>query len=162
MVTVRSQLKTLWPCIQHLTPETEVIYYLQSYEIKSPPWTILWFRILGIFSVENIKRLCVFMFQTWDNSQLLRRVLWISAELTIVSSLKHKNTQPLYIFYRVSVLHLDRLKEGTWLHSFDFLNYPCIKKGIYRLFWQLYVCLLTKCFHKKKSFFSRIFKVQTI
>ena len=37
---------------------------VQSYEIKSPPWTILWFRILGIFSVENIKRLCVFMFQT--------------------------------------------------------------------------------------------------
>ena len=36
----------------------------QSYEIKSPPWTILWFRILGIFSVENIKRLWVFMFQT--------------------------------------------------------------------------------------------------
>ena len=36
----------------------------QSYEIKSPPWTILWFRILGIFSVENIKRLCVLMFQT--------------------------------------------------------------------------------------------------
>ena len=34
----------------------------QSYIIKSPPWTILWFRILGIFSVEKIKRLCVFMF----------------------------------------------------------------------------------------------------
>ena len=94
------------------------IGHLQSYLIKSPPWTILWFRILGIFSVENVKRLCVFMFQTWDNSQLLRRVLWISAELTIVSSLKHKNTQPLYIFNRVRVLHLDRLKEGTWLHSF--------------------------------------------
>ena len=43
---------------------------LQSYEIKSPPWTILGFRILGIFSVENIYRLGVFMFQTWDNSQL--------------------------------------------------------------------------------------------
>ena len=42
----------------------------QSYEIKSPPWTILWFRILGIFSVENIARLGVFMFQTSDNSQL--------------------------------------------------------------------------------------------
>ena len=93
----------------------------QSYEIKSSPWTILWFRILWIFSVVNIKRLCVFMFQTWGNSQLLRRVLWISAELTIVSSLKHKNTQPLYIFNRVRVLHLDRLKEGTWLHSFGFL-----------------------------------------
>ena len=45
--------------------------FQQSYEIKSPPWTILWFRILGIFSVENIDRLCVLMFQTWDNSQLL-------------------------------------------------------------------------------------------
>ena len=62
------------------------------------------------------------MFQTSDNSQLLRRVLWISAELTIVSSLKHKNTQPLCIFNRVRVLHLDRLKEGTWLHSFAVFN----------------------------------------
>ena len=92
----------------------------QSYEIKSPLWTILWFRFLGIFSVENLKRLCVFMFQTWDNSQLLRRVMWISAEQTIGASLKHKNTQPLYIFNRVRVLHLNRLKEGTWLHSFAF------------------------------------------
>ena len=40
------------------------VHIRQNYEIKSPPWTILWFRILGIFSVENIKRLCVFMFQT--------------------------------------------------------------------------------------------------
>ena len=71
---------------------------IQSYEIKSPPWTILWFRIVGIFSVENIKRLCVLIFKTCSNSQLLRRVLWINAELTIVWSLKHKNTQPSYIF----------------------------------------------------------------
>ena len=42
----------------------------QSYEIKSPPWTILWFRFLGISSFENIARLGVFMFQTSDNSQL--------------------------------------------------------------------------------------------
>ena len=40
------------------------------------------------------------MFQTCSNSQLLRRVLWISAEQTIGASLKHKNTQPLYIFNR--------------------------------------------------------------
>ena len=39
----------------------------QSYKIKSPPWTILWFGILGIFSVENTARLGVFMFQTSDN-----------------------------------------------------------------------------------------------
>ena len=80
-----------------MTAITWPIYFLQSYIIK---------------------RLCVFMFQTWNNSQLLRRVLWISAELTIVSSLKHKNTQPLYIFIRVRVLHLDRLKERNWLYSF--------------------------------------------
>ena len=102
----------------------------QSYVIKSAPWTILWFRILGIFSVEYIKRLCVFMFKTCSNSQLLRRVLWISAEQTIGASLKHKNTQPLYIFNRVRVLHLNRLKERTWLHSFEilscnFVNFLC-------------------------------------
>ena len=44
--------------------------FRQSYEIKSPPWTILWFRILGIIFVENIARLGVFMFQTSDNGQL--------------------------------------------------------------------------------------------
>ena len=58
------------------------------------------------------------MFQTCSNSQLLRRVLWINAEQTIGASLKNKNTQPLYIFKRVRVLHLNRLKEWTWLHSF--------------------------------------------
>ena len=47
----------------------EVCSYYQTYEIKSSPWTIFWFRILGISSVENIDRLSVFMFQTWDNSQ---------------------------------------------------------------------------------------------
>ena len=74
------------------------------------------------YPVENIDRLSVLMFQTSNNSQLLRRVLWINAELTTVWSLKHKNTQSLYIFNRVRVLHLDRLKEGTWLHSFGCCN----------------------------------------
>ena len=53
------------------------------------------------FSLLKIKKgVCVFMFQTWDNSQLLRRVLWINAELTVFSSLKYKNTQPICIFKR--------------------------------------------------------------
>ena len=114
----------------------------QSYEIKSPPWTILWFRILGIFSVENIKRLCVFMFQTCSNSQLLRRVLWISAEQTIGASLKHKNTQPLYIFNRVRVLHLNRLKERTWLHSFvdDRISPSNIYQPVWRLYFPITIC----------------------
>ena len=49
--------------LNHSDSKKPFMYY-QSYEIKSPPLTILWFRILGIFSDENIKRLCVFMFQT--------------------------------------------------------------------------------------------------
>ena len=32
----------------------------QSYEIKSPPWTILGFRILGIFSVKKYKEVVCF------------------------------------------------------------------------------------------------------
>ena len=52
------------------------------------------------------------MFKSCSNSQLLRRVLWISTEQTIGASLKHKNTQPLYMFNRVRVFQL---------HSFDFL-----------------------------------------
>ena len=59
------------PSVQpSLTTFLQVSTTTQRYEIKSPPWTILCFRILGIFSVENIARLGVFMFQTSDNSQL--------------------------------------------------------------------------------------------
>ena len=73
---------------------------MQSYVIKSTPWAILWFKILGIFSVENVKRLYVFMFQTWDNCYLWIDSQYSSQWLTIVWSLKHKNTQPSYIFNR--------------------------------------------------------------
>ena len=54
------------------------------------------------FSVEN-----AIMFQTSDNSQ------------TIVLGLIHHSVQPILIFFRVRVLHLDRRKEGTWFHSFQ-------------------------------------------
>ena len=85
----------------------------QSYEIKSPPWTIWWFRILGIFSVENIDRLGTMMFQTSDDSQLCIDSQHSSQQLTIFWSLMHHSAQPILIFF-----HLDRLKEGTWLHGF--------------------------------------------
>ena len=104
--------------------------YLQSYEIKSPPWTIWWFRILVIFSVENIDRLGAMMCQTSDNSQLCIDSQYSSQQLTIVWSLIHHSTQPILIFSRVRVLHLDRLKEGTWLHSFDIF-----RVGNLRNFW---------------------------
>ena len=56
-----------------------------------------------------------------SNFRLLRRVLWINAELTIVSSLKHKNTQAIYIFNRDNPKNSEPqygFKEGTWFHSF--------------------------------------------
>ena len=104
------------------------VFFSQSYEIKSPPWTILWFRILGIFSVEYIKRLCVFMFQTCSNSQLLRRVLWISAEQPIGASLKHKNTQPLYIVNRENPQNSEP-KNGP-RRGLDFIALAVIDVGV--------------------------------
>ena len=59
------------------------------------------------YPVKNIDRLGVLLFQTSDNSQLLTRVLWINAELTIVSSLKQKNTQAIYIFNRENFQNSD-------------------------------------------------------
>jgi hypothetical protein len=71
MIAIEFTIHPQFMFLQFLAPSYCVLYtVLQSYEIKSPPWTILWFRILGIFSVENIARLGVFMFQTTDNSQL--------------------------------------------------------------------------------------------
>ena len=58
------------------------------------------------------------MFQTSDNSQL-----YSSQQLTIVWSLIHHSTQTNLIFSRVKILHLDRLKEGTWLYSFASIHY---------------------------------------
>ena len=131
--------------------------WFQSYKIKSPPWTILWFRILGIFSVENIKRLCVFMFETWDNSQLLRRVLWISAELTIVSSLKHKNMQPLYIFNKKNPQNSEPQngpRRGLDFIALSYVNAPLQKSmhiaiyilmGFIKKKWSASICFACQC-----------------
>ena len=86
------------------------------------------------------------MFQTWDNSQLLRRVLWISTELTIVSSLKHKNTQPIYIFNRENPQNSEtqngpRRGGGfqstslrTWFHSFE--KFKALQKWDFHLHFE--------------------------
>ena len=112
-------------------------FRFQSYEIKSPPLTILCFRILGIFSVKNIARSDVFMFQTSDNSQFCIDSQYSSQKLTIVWSLKHQKTQPIYIFNRVRVLHLDRFKEGTWLHSFVRFRQARISESPYSMICNL-------------------------
>ena len=54
----------LWDAAAMESIEYTYVSFQQRYKIKSPPWTILWFKILGIFSVENTDRLGVFMFQT--------------------------------------------------------------------------------------------------
>ena len=92
--------------------------YVQSYEIKSPPWTIWWFRILGI-SLLKIKIgwvLWCFKLQTIVSCALIYSTLlssWLLSEVWYIIA-----TQPILIFFRARVLHLDRLKEWTWLYSF--------------------------------------------
>ena len=87
------------------------------------------------------------MFQTWDNSQLCIDSQYSSQMLTIVWSLKHQNTQPIYIFNWVRVLHLDSLKEGTWLHSFVA---ACVKELHY---FTVGVPISNHVARKKKSHF---------
>ena len=96
------------------------------------------------YPVKNIARLGVLMFQTSENSQLVRRVLWINAKRTIVWSLKHKNTQPSYIFNRENPQNSEsqngprRGLEFIALHYTDmhfdsmYLNFEALK-GIEKL-----------------------------
>ena len=58
------------------------------------------------------------MYQSSDNSQLCIDSQYSSKQLTIVWTLIHHSTQPILIFSKARVLHLDRLKEGTLFHSF--------------------------------------------
>ena len=72
------ELNVVWLRSRHFTTIylSTGICKKQSYEIKSPPWTIWWFRILGIFSVENVNRLGAMMFQTSDST--LSAVHWFT------------------------------------------------------------------------------------
>ena len=80
--------------------------------------------------VENIDRLGDLMFQSSDKSQLLWRVLWINAKSTIVWSLKHKISQPVYIFNRENYRNSEspngprRGLDFIALFSFELLIFP--------------------------------------
>ena len=80
--------------------------------------------------VENIDRLGDLMLQTSDKSQLLRRVLWINAQPTIVWSMKHKISQPIYIFNRENSQNSEspngqrRRLDFIALVSFELLIFP--------------------------------------
>ena len=69
-------------------------------------------------------------------------LIWIDSQyssqyLTIVWSLKHQNTQPIYVFNRVRVLHLNGLKEGSWLHSSGWNKSHCKTMNSLNILWQL-------------------------
>ena len=62
------------------------------------------------------------MYQTSDNSQLLRRILWINTQLTIFWSLKHHSTQPIYIFNRENPQNSESPNCPRW--GLDFIALP--------------------------------------
>ena len=118
----------------------------QSYEIRSSPWTLLWFRILGIFIVENIDRLGVFIFQTWDNDSfhlclfdlpliyqfysimttLVRTICWNPAELIIWKSFHHhfkRIWRGLLIKIEMQLLLLSLLKYSEMLSQMITFNH---------------------------------------
>jgi hypothetical protein len=76
------------------------------------------------------------MFQTSENSQLLRRVLWINAELTIVWSLKHKKTQPSYIFNRETPQNSE--PQNGPRRGLDFIALNCTSRSLYGWIFHLF------------------------
>ena len=56
-----------------------------------------------------------------------------SQQFTTVWSLVHHTIKPIF-FAKVRVLYLDRLKEGTWLHSFDLTELKSFLKFVAFLF----------------------------
>ena len=85
--------------------------WIPTYEPKAMKSSLL----LGPFGDSEFWEFSLlgdFMFLTSDNSQLCIDSQYSSQQLTGVWSLKHHISQPIYIFNRARVLHLDRLKEG--------------------------------------------------
>ena len=76
------------------------------------------------------------MHQTSENSQLLRRVLWINAELTIVWSLKHKNTQPSSIFHREMSQNSEPQNDPR--RGLDFIVLNCTSRSLYGWIFHLF------------------------
>ena len=65
--------------------------------------------------MNNLSSFCGLTDSRMSASDTDLPVLLVSAELTIGATLKHKNTQHLYIFNRIRVLHLNRLKGTRYL-----------------------------------------------
>ena len=59
-----------------------------------------------------------------------------SCLLLLIWTLQHHNTKPVLIFSRVRIIHLERLDEGTWFHSFGMTYCLCLNwKPIDDWFW---------------------------
>ena len=90
------------------------------------------------------------MFQTSDNSQLLRRVLWINVELTIATSLSYKNTQSIYIFNRKNPQNSE--PQNGLRRGLDFIALLQLTQGgpnqpkslfLFHKNCSLYICIMT-------------------
>ena len=79
------------------------------------------------------------MFQTSDNSQLCIDSQYSSQYLTIVSSLKHKNTQPLYIINRENPQNSET--QNGPRRGLDFIALPLVDDRFF--FMLLIFCRLT-------------------
>ena len=106
-------------CATKVQASSSLVRLPQSYEIKSPP---------GLGPFGDLKS-CGF-------SLLKIKIAWVLLcikvqickqstvnQCTVVHCLQiwtliHHSTQAILIFSRVSLFHLERLKKGTWLHSF--------------------------------------------
>ena len=90
------------------------------------------------YPAENIDRLGDLVFQTSDNSQLLRKVLWINAELTIVWSLKSRGSVHYWLGWK-ALYYLPSL----FTHWF-FCSIPCschsflMKNRVDQLSWRFF------------------------
>ena len=72
-----------------------------------------------------------------------------SCLLLLIWTFQHHNTQPVLIFSRVRITHLERLEEGTWFHTFD--KFKCDFR-MALLNCKLLLCIL--CEMKKTATFS--------
>ena len=73
------------------------------------------------------------MFQTSDNSQLCIDSQYSSQQLTVVSSLKHKSTQPLYIFNRENPQNSE--SQNGLRRGLDFIALSVTNLIFFFIFW---------------------------
>ena len=87
----------------------------------------MWDLKFGRFSLLNIKT----GWALWcSKDQIDNCELMYSCLLLLIWTLLYLNTQPVLIFSRVVIFHLERLVKVTWFHNFEILciRSPCLQR----------------------------------